>query len=169
MNIRFFIERLKYHFDRLLEEDLIASNSENKDVLGNYEWTYLFSIVLYYAIKDYNESSRHTPQITVAPENGGRVPLDFTLLTRKNKAVLNIEHENSEDRIDKNFNKLLGKINKCPGLLIAYLGKNEDSASVVNRLKRKRTSKKIATKNKIHLLLGKYELDSSAGFIHSVI
>jgi hypothetical protein len=83
--------------------------------------------------------------------------------------VLNIEHENSEDRIDKNFDKLLGKINKCPGLLVSYLGKNRDSASVINRLKRKRASKNIATKNKIHLLLGQHVLDPNAGFIHSVI
>jgi hypothetical protein len=178
MNIGLFIERLKFYFDNILDEDLIASNSGEQDSLGRYEWTYLFSIVLYHAIRDYNlgfidknckKYSGQNPQIIVAPENGGRMPSDFTLQTRNNEVVLNIEHENSEDRIDKNFGKLLDSINKCPGLLIAYLGKNQDPTAVINMLRGKKASKKEGTKNKIHLLLGKYQMNSSKNFIYSII
>jgi hypothetical protein len=168
INIEWFIDCLMECLETVLEEDLISSNKDEDGYLGNSEWTYLFSVVLYRSVRSWNQ--QHKPHLLIVPEsNGGRTPSDFALQTRDKEAQIYIEHENDDaiQTIEKNLEDLLGVQKTQHRLLVCYLGRNGSVDQLESELKA--VKKRVGRKVKTHVLVGKYEVDSKNGFSRIVI
>jgi len=144
MNVDSFLSLLIKKFDEILEKDLIFSSRLDEEYLGNSEWTYLFNVVLYQTIVDYNK--KHKPQLIIAPEKGARMPKDFFLVNRSGAGQMYIEHENDASRIEKNYRKLLNANGSKYRLLVCYINKkNLTVEAVIKQLKN--VKRKLSKKN----------------------
>jgi len=143
-----FIKLLKANINELFEEGII-SGIKKLDLLEFSEYTYLWNVALYLTIKQYR--ARFDSDLYLVPEEGGRFPSDFAIKNKDGKVELLIEHENDENEILKNYNKLMNRDATCR-LLICYVGDKTPINKKVDELIQYRNTKGYPDK-KVHLLI----------------
>lgn len=150
MNVKEFIELFEEEVRKLYKHPIIVGRKQFEK-LNSYEYTYLISIAMYNAVKNYNKKSRNNnnfKKIFIVPEEGKGSRSDFSLKNEKGEVELVIEHENSRgEKIMKNYKKLL---TKEKGLLICYESNRHDE----RHEQFKKDIEKIKKEGKIYLLIG---------------
>jgi len=150
MKTEVFIEIFKNELDNLLSEDIISGRKEI-DTLYLLEMTYLINVAIYLTVKKYRK--KYKPKVLLIPEAGGRFPSDFVLKSHSGKIELVIEHENSEEKILKNYRKLIDYTGAKARMLICYVRDYTKIDDMIKKLKREKIRKK--TRKKVNVLIAK--------------
>ena len=97
----------------------------------------------------------------IVPEEGGRMPCDFTLWDNEaNNPVLVMEHENEEKKLTDNLDKLLKERDVQERLLIGYTNQNRSELIATLKKYKEGTNCNLT----VYVLLGKDKPDGMCKF-----